>query len=342
MGAIMRALILKDKVKPGDQMAKLYYEEMNIPTPGPGEVVIRLFAAAINRRDVFIRYGLYPDIQVPSIPGSDGAGKIEALGEGVQSFKVGDEVVINPTIGWGSHPNFHEPSFTVLGVPTDGTYSQYIKIPAENVFYKPMHLSWEEAAAIPLAGVTAYRAVVTKGEIKAGDTVVIPGIGGGVATFALQIAAAIGARVFVTSSSDEKIEKAMKLGAAGGVNYRSENWMKELQKLSGKADLLIDTIGGNTFNDLISLAKIGGRIVSIGATLGPVNHLIMPRIFMKQLTIMGTMMGTHEEFSAMLKLYEDNHLRPVIDSVYSLEDVDLAHRKMDKGAHFGKIILSIS
>ncbi|WP_216828661.1 zinc-binding dehydrogenase [Alkalihalobacterium elongatum] len=337
----MKAIVLKDVVKPGEKKADLYLEEVETPKPGRGEILVQLRSAALNRRDVFIRYGMYPGIQVPSIPGADGAGVVADLGEGVQGFEVGNEVVINPAMGWGDHPDFPKPTFTVLGVPIDGTYAQYIKIPAENVFPKPAYLLWEEAAALPLAGLTAYRSVVTKGKVKEGDTVIIPGIGGGVATFALQIAVAKGAQVFVTSSSEEKIAKAVELGASGGVNYRSENWVKELKKLSGGGDLLIDSIGGDTFNDLVNLAKPGARIVSFGATLGPVNNLLMPRVFFKQLHIMGSTMGTPEEFAEMLSLYEKNKIRPVVDQVYPLEQVDEAHIQMEKGSQFGKIVLTI-
>lgn len=337
----MKAMVLKDKVKPGGEIASLFYEEREIPKAGEGEIVIRLRTAALNRRDVFIRQGLYPGIQVPSIPGSDGAGIISELGEGVEGFEIGSEVVINPAMGWGDNPNFPDPNFSVLGVPIDGTYAQYIKLPAENVFSKPKHLTWEEAAALPLAGLTAYRAVVTKGQVQKGDTVIIPGIGGGVATVALQIAAALGAKVFVTSSNDEKIEKASKLGATGGVNYKNENWIKELKALSGGADLAIDSIGGDTFKDLIYLANPGSKIVSFGATIGPVNKLLMPHIFFKQLLIMGTTMGNPEEFRKMLDLFEEHQLKPTVAEVFPLEEVEEAHKQMEQGKHFGRIVLSI-
>lgn len=337
----MKAMILKDKVKPGGEIAKLFYEDIEIPTAGPGEVVVKLKNAALNRRDVFVRQGLYPGIRVPSIPGSDGAGMISELGEEVNGFEVGDEVIINPGMGWGDNPNFPSPNFSVLGVPVNGTYAQYIKIPVGNIAHKPNHLSWEEAAALPLAGLTAYRAVVTKGQVQKGDTVIIPGIGGGVATVALQIAVALGAKVFVTSSSDEKIEKAIELGATGGVNYKKENWVKELTALSGGADLSIDSIGGDTFKDLITLAKPGSKIVSFGSTLGPVHNLLMPKIFFKQLFIMGSTMGTPEEFSRMIALYKEHQLRPAVAEIYPLEQVEEAHLQMEHGKQFGKIVLSI-
>lgn len=337
----MKAIVLKDKVKPGEGMAKLYFEEVETPKPEAGEILIKLKAAALNRRDVFIRQGLYPGIQVPSIPGADGAGIIEELGGGVEGFEIGDEVIIYPSLDWGDNPNYPGKNHHILGVPTDGTYAQYVKVPAENVFHKPQHLTWEEAAALPLAGLTAYRAVVTKGQVKEGDTVIIPGIGGGAALFALQIAVAKGANVYVTSSSDEKIAKAVELGAKGGVNYRNENWVKELKGMSGGADLSIDSIGGQTFNDLVNLAKPGGRIVTFGATTGPVNNLLMPRIFFKNLIILGSTMGTAEEFSDMVALYNEHKIRPVVDTVFPLEQAEEAHARMEKGSQFGKIVLSI-
>lgn len=338
---MMKAFVLKDKVKPGESMANLYYEEVETPTAGSGEVVIRLKTAALNRRDVFIRQGLYPGIRVPSIPGSDGAGVVAEIGDGVEGFKIGHEVVINPGMGWGENPNFPEANFSVLGVPINGTYAQYIKVPAENVFPKPEHLTWEEAAALPLGGLTAYRAVVTKGQVQAGETAIIPGIGGGVATLALQIASALGAKVYITSSSDEKIEKALELGATGGVNYRQEDWVKQLSSLSGGADLAIDSIGGDTLKDLIKLAKPGSKIVSFGSTLGPVNHLLMPHIFFKQLTLMGTTMGNRNEFMKMLNLFNEYKLKPVVSDVFPLEKVEDAHDEMENGKHFGKIVLEI-
>lgn len=337
----MKAVVLKDKVKMGDPMAPVYYEDVDVPQPDEDEVLIRLKYAALNRRDVFIRYGAYPGIKVPSILGSDGSGVVEEVGANVSNVSIGDEVVINPSLNWGDNPRFPSKEHTILGCPTDGTYAQYVKVPAEYVHPKPKHLSFKEAAAIPLAGLTAYRAVVTRGEVKEGDTVIIPGIGGGVATFALQIAVAKGANVYVTSSSDEKIEQAIKLGAKGGVNYKNENWSKELKKMSGGADLSIDSVGGDTFLELINLAKPGSILVSFGATTGPVNNLVMPRVFFKQMDIRGSTMGNSKEFVNMLELYEKHELRPVIDSVFALEDVDKAHEKMDKGNVSGKILLEI-
>ncbi len=335
----MKAMVLREFGGP----EKLRYEEVSDPTPGPGEVLIRLRTAALNRRDYFITHNQYPGVTLPTILGSDGAGEIAALGDGVDGLQIGQEVIINPSLDWGDNPRVSGPDFTILGSPKDGTYAEKIVVPAENVFPKPKHLSWEEAAAIPLAGLTAYRALVTRGRLREGEVVVVPGIGGVVATFLLLIASALGARVFVTSSSDEKLRRAIELGAAGGVNSSDENWAKELQKaIGGGADLCVDSIGGEVFPQLVRLTKPGGRIVTFGATRGPVPQLVMPFIFLKQLDILGSTMGNNEEFRQMVNLFEKHRIRPVLDRSYPLEQAAEALNRMKEGRQFGKIILKIS
>lgn len=335
----MKAIVLREFGGP----EKLRYEEVPDPSPGPGEVLIRLKAAALNRRDYFITHNQYPGIKLPVILGSDGAGEVAAPGEGVDRFRVGQEVVINPSLNWGDNPRVSGPDFNILGSPKDGTFAEMVVVPAENVLPKPAHLTWEEAAAIPLGGLTAYRALVTRGRLQKGEVVVIPGIGGGVATFLLLFASALGARVFVTSGSDEKIRRAMELGAAGGVNYNNENWVKELQKATGGgADLCVDSIGGEVFPQLIRLTKPGGRIVTFGATRGPVPQLMMPYIFLKQLDILGSTMGNNEEFGQMLNLVEEHRIRPVLDTSYPLREAAEALNRMKDGRQFGKIALEIS
>jgi NADPH:quinone reductase-like Zn-dependent oxidoreductase len=217
-----------------------------------------------------------------------------------------------------------------------------VKVPAENVYPKPEYLTWEEAAALPLAALTAYRALFTRGRLQPGETVFIPGIGGGVATFLLQIAVAAGARVFVSSRSDDKIKRALELGAAGGVNVNSEKWVKELQeRMDGQADLCVDSVGGDTFSHLLRIAKPGGRIVTFGATRGPVPNLLMPLIFLKQLDILGSTMGTAEEFEQMLAFFRKHEIRPVIDKSFPLEQASEAVKRMQEGDQFGKILLDI-
>lgn len=321
---------------------KLLYEDAPVPVVDENEVVIKLKYAAMNRRDVFIRKGLYHGIKLPAIMGADGAGVITEVGSAVKNFEKGMEVVIYPGFDWGDNPRFATKKFHILGVPTDGTHAQYVKVPAANIFPKPKYLTWEEAASLPLAGLTAYRALFTRGNLQPGEVVVIPGIGGGVATFVLQMAVAVGAKVYVTSGDDEKINKAISLGAIDGINYHNQKWDKQLRELIGDgADISIDTIGGETFNKLVSLGKLGSRIVTFGATSGPVPELLMPKVFLKQLDILGTTMGTEEEFGKMLQFFEKYEIRPAIDKVFPLENIRSAHHYMENGNQFGKIVLEI-
>lgn len=334
----MKAVVLREL----GGLDKLLYEDVPIPQAEEDEVVIKLKYAALNRRDVFIRKGLYHGIKLPAIMGADGAGVVTEVGNGVNGIKEGMEVVIYPGFEWGDNPRFAMKKFHILGVPTDGTHAQYVKVPARNVFPKPKYLTWEEAASLPLAGLTAYRALFTRGNIQPGEVLVIPGIGGGVATFVLQMAVAVGAKVYVTSGDDEKINKAISLGAIDGINYHNNKWDKELRALIGDgADICIDTIGGDTFNKLVSLAKLGARIVTFGATSGPVNNLLMPKIFLKQLDILGTTMGTEEEFGKMLQFFEKYEIRPAIAATFPLENIRSAHHYMENGNQFGKIVLEI-
>lgn len=322
----------------------LRFEDLPEPEPGPGEVVVRLHNAALNRRDVFVTRGQYPGAKPDALPvtlGSDGSGEVVARGDGANGVSEGTEVVINPALHWGEDPRMPGKEYRILGLPDDGTFAQFVKAPADHVLPKPSHLSHAEAAAIPLAALTAYRALVTRGELQAGETVVIPGIGGGVATFLVQIASALGATVFVTSGSDEKIEKAKELGAEGGVNYNAENWSKELRGMTGGVDLSVDSIGGEVFDALVTIAKPGGRVVSFGATAGPVEKLVLPKIFLKQLEVRGTAMGTAEEFGAMLDLYAEKDLHPAINETFPLEEATAAMNHMEEGSGIGKIVLEI-
>jgi zinc-binding alcohol dehydrogenase/oxidoreductase len=323
---------------------ELVYEDVPDPEPGPGETVVRLRAAALNRRDLFATQGQYPGVTpdiLPGIPGSDGSGEVVARGEGAEGPDEGSEVVVNPALYWGDDPRVPGKEYRILGLPDDGTFAQFIKVPSDHVFPKPSHLSHEEAAALPLAALTAYRALVTRGGIVEGETVLVPGVGGGVATFLVQMASALGARVFVTSGSDEKIEESKGFGAEGGVNYNSENWSKELKSMAGGVDLCIDSIGGETFNALVSLAKPGGRIVVFGATAGPTPKMFTIRVALKQLDVLGTAMGTAEELGAMLDLYAEHGLRPKVNQTFPLEDTASALHLMEEGSGMGKIVIDM-
>lgn len=333
----MKAIVLKEAGGP----EKASYTEVEKPAAGGWEIVVKLKNAALNRRDVFVTHGMYPGMKLPSVLGADGAGIVDSVGDGVESLRAGDEVIINPGLQWGEDIRFNSPKFHILGMPTDGTYAEYVKISCENVYKKPAYLTWEEAAAIPLSALTAYRALMTRGELKRGETVFIPGIGSGVALFALQIAVAKGARVYVSSSSDEKIRRAVEMGASGGVNYRTDGWVKDLKSKIGGADLIIDGVGGEPFKDLIQVANAGGRIVNFGATAGTVPELVLPRVFFKHIDIRGTTMGSPQEFADMLMFFEEHEIRPVIDKRFPLEDAVSALQYMESGDSFGKIVLDI-
>lgn len=336
----MKAMVLHELGGPDS----LSFEDAPDPDPGSGETVVRLRAAALNRRDVFVTRGQYPGAKPEALPvilGSDGSGEVVARGDGAAGPDEGTEVVVNPALYWGDDPQKPGKEYRILGLPDDGTFAQLVKVPAENVFPKPSYLSHEEAAAIPLGALTAYRALVTRGGVKEGETIVVPGIGSGVATFVVQLAVGLGAHVFVTSGSDEKIEKAKELGAEGGVNYNSEDWSRELKSMTGGVDLSVDHVGGEAFDAMVSLAKPGSRIVTFGATAGPKVTVVMPRIFLKHLTVLGTAMGTNEEFGAMLDLYAEHGLRPTINESFPLQEVAAAMERMEEGAGMGKIVLDV-
>jgi NADPH:quinone reductase-like Zn-dependent oxidoreductase len=318
---------------------QLVGDEVPTPKPGPGEVLIQLKAAALNHRDIWIRLGLQMADRLPLIPGSDGAGLVAALGPGVSHLRAGDAVVINPSLNWGDREDRPSPAFRILGGPDPGTYAEYIAVPAENVFPKPSPLSFEEAAAMPLASLTAWRAVVTRGRVRPGERVVVLGIGGGVATFALQIARLVGATVIATSSSEAKLERARELGADLTINYTQEDWARSVLDRTGGADVIIDSVGQETWGQAIRALRPGGRLVSFGATTGRTTEVDIRTVFWNQLGILGTTMGSPREFAAMLAPYESGRLKPVVDSLFPLSEVAAAHRRMDQGQQFGKIVL---
>jgi zinc-binding alcohol dehydrogenase/oxidoreductase len=337
----MKAIVLRE-TGPAEN---LRLEEVPDPQPGPQEVVVRLRAAALNHRDLRIRRGGYAraPLRLPCILGSDGAGEVVAVGTGVERGLVGRAVVINPSLDWGPDERAQGPQYRILGMPDDGTYAQMIKIPASNVHPKPAALSFEEAAAIPLAALTAYRALVTRAQVQAGESVLVTGIGGGVSSFALQIAKSLGARVFVTSGSDDKLARAQNLGAAGGANYRTQDWAKEILALTDGqgVDVVVDSVGGETFEKAIQIIRPGGRLVFYGTTTGPAKQVDYSRIFWNQISLLGSTMGTGREFGAMLKLYGDGGMRPVVDRVFPLAEAAAAHRRMEEAGQFGKIVLGI-
>src|SRR5450755_2436927 len=321
----------------------LRVETIADPAPGAGEILVQIKRAAFNRRDVFITQGLYPGIELPRTLGSDGAGVVAALGSGVDAPAVGAPVVIDPMLGWGSNPAVWDKASSMLGMPRDGTFAEYVVVPASNVHPKPAHLSDDEAAAIPLAGLTAYRALVTRGRITRDDVVLLTGIGGGVQTFALLFAAYVGARTIVTSSSEDKLERAKAMGADVTINYKtSDAWAKDARAAAGGGgpSLIVDSAGGDTFAQCLDIARPGARIVTYGGTVAKANVRLFS-IFWKHLDIFGTSMGSPEDFSGMLALFNEGKLRPAVDDVVAMDDAAAAAERMNSSMQFGKIVLAI-
>lgn len=334
----MKAIVIEGINQP------LLLRDVPMPVLAAGEALIKIRAASFNRRDWWIQQGQYAGLKFPITPGSDGAGIVEDI-RGTDNERqqwLGKRVIINPALHWTVDSAFQPPGFKILGLPDDGTFAEYVKVPIQNLFEQPAHLNAQEAAAIPLAGLTSYRAVFVKGQLKKGENVLITGVGGGVATFALQWAVHTGASVYVTSSQASKIEAAIQLGAKGGANYREEGWHDTLQAKAGGFDLIVDSALGDEFAHFPDLANPGGRIVFFGGTAGNIPALNGRKIFWKQLTIAGTTMGSATDFSGMLDFVNTHQARPAIDSVYPLEHADEAIRKMDDSSQFGKIVLNVS
>jgi zinc-binding alcohol dehydrogenase/oxidoreductase len=310
------------------------------PQAAPGEAVVRLRAAALNHRDVWIKLGQYAGLRFPCIPGSDGAGIVESVGAGVDAAWVGREVIIYPSLDWGGRESAQGDGFSILGLPRDGTLTEKIAVPAANLAPKPPHLTWEEAAALPLAGLTAHRSLFARARLRPDDRVLITGIGGGVALFALQLAGAHGAEVFVTSSRAEKISRAVALGAKGGANYQENGWVAALAKAHGPFDVIVDSVGGEGFNDLIELAAPGGRIVLFGATRGNPSGVALRKIFWRQLSLLGSTMGSPCDFAGMLEFVARHRLKPVVSEVFPLARAAEAFALMERGGQFGKIVVT--
>jgi NADPH:quinone reductase-like Zn-dependent oxidoreductase len=314
----------------------LVLEEAPDPVPGPGEVLVRLRASALNHLDLWIRKGL-PSVPKPRILGADGAGIVEALGEGVAGFEPAERVVLNPGIEAGGG-RIH-----VIGEHGDGTNAELIAVPATNVHPIPEGLSFEEAAAFPLVFETAYRMLVTRSGLQEGEWVLAWGIGGGVSTAALAIAKALGARVIATSSSDAKLERARELGADATVNHATADVKAAVQEATDGhgVDVVLETVGEATWATSLQVAAPGGRIAVCGATSGPNPPAALHRVWWKQLSILGSTMGTGEDFAGAYELVASGRALPVIDEVLSLEQIRAAHERLEAGEQLGKIVLTI-
>jgi zinc-binding alcohol dehydrogenase/oxidoreductase len=332
----MKALVLENKEHP------LILKEVEKPFPGNGEALIKILAAALNHRDLWIQKGRYAGLKYPIIPGSDGVGIVSAVGDNSESSWIGKEVIINPSMGWGTAQSFQDPAtFHILGLPENGCLAEWVKVPISSLIPKPAELNFEEAASLPLAGLTGYRALISRGNLQPGEKVLITGIGGGVALFVLQFALATNGEVYVSSGDEEKLKRAMAIGAKEGFNYRKENWVADAKAKAGGFDLIIDGAGGNELNQLMDLAKPGGRIISYGSTLGNPGNLELRRIFWKQLNLLGSTMGSPEDFLSMIEFVRLHRIKPIIDKVYSFVNGNDAFKRMDAALQFGKIVIRI-
>lgn len=330
----MKGIILNDR-----NPDNISIEDVDLGPLAPDEVKVRIFAAALNHRDQWCREGRYPNIQNGIILGSDGAGEVIELGADVNAEWLGRQVIMNAAMNWGGQEKVQSPEFQIMGMPTHGTLAEYVHVKADRLMVKPEHLSMEEAAGLPLGGLTAFRAVFYHGQINPGDRVLVTGFGGGVAQFAAQFALKAGAVVYTTSGSAQKLQVAYQHGIKGGFDYNEPDWAEEAKKETGGFDLVIDSAVGDTMDTLIKIIKPGGKMVIYGATLGNPSKLDMRRVFWNQITIQGSTMGSDKDFREMVEFVNIHKIVPVIDSAYPLDDVVQAFDKMKEGKQIGKIVV---
>lgn len=320
---------------------KIELKEVPSPTLSSGQALVRMKAASLNRRDEWIREGKYPNIKFGVTMGSDGAGVVEKVFDESDQPWIGQEVVINPNIDWGSDPEVQSSRYTILGMPVDGTFAEQVVVPVSRLNHKPFHLDFLQAAALPLGGLTAYRALFRRGGLRSGQNVLISGFGGGVAQFAFLFAKAAGANVYVSSGSDEKIEKALKMGAKGAYNYKREPSYSELWKTRGGFDLVIDSAGGDQINNFIKVLRPHGKVVFYGATNGLPSKIDLYRMFWHHLTLQGTTMGNDQEFNEMLSFVSKNEIRPMVDSIRPFSKITESFSDITRPNKVGKIVFQI-
>jgi NADPH:quinone reductase-like Zn-dependent oxidoreductase len=343
----MKAVVIKKHGGP----EVVSVEDLEDPIPQSGEVIVQVRSAALNHLDIWVRKGRgSQDLTKSLILGSDGSGVVIEKGDNAYGVEIGDEVVINPGLSCGKcefclkGQQSECVSFGIVGMVRPGTFAEKVAVPIENIQPKPSHLGFDEAAALPLSYQTAWRMLMTRAKLRPSDTILIHGIGGGVALACLQFAKMFGAEVIVTSSSDEKLEKAEKLGADFRINYKKvpDVAAQVLEITSGRGvDIIVDTIGAATMEINLSAARKGGKIVICGITSGAMAQTNLQKVYWNQLTILGSTMGSKEDFRQMLKAVANAKLKPVIDSIHPLENAKQAMLKMERAEQFGKIVLNI-
>lgn len=333
----MKALLLES----ADGPESTRVTDVETPEPKAGEVRVAIKAASINHREMWIARGLYPGMSLPSTLGCDGAGVVEKLGSGVSGVSIGDEVVIYPGRNWGSNRHAPHPEFGLLGMPFPGTIAEYICVPAENVAPKPKDMTWEQAAAMLLTGLTAWRALMLKGQLQAGETVLISGIGGGVATFGLAFAAALGAKVYVTGRSEDVLTRAKEMGAQGGLLYTDPEWRKQIGKLTGGIDVVLDGAPAPSYANYVRAINPGARIVIYGSTAGDKFEVTATGIFLKSASIVGSQVGDPQDFKDMLAFIEKHGIKPIIEKSFPLAQAREALLFLEKEHKFGKVVVTV-
>jgi NADPH:quinone reductase-like Zn-dependent oxidoreductase len=318
-------------------------EELPSPTPGPGEVLIRIRAVSLNYRDLLISKGLYnPRLRLPLIPLSDGAGEVAVTGAGVTRFKPGDRIAANFMTAWVGGQIDDACARSALGGDVDGMLAEEVVLPDHSLVHVPEHLGFEEAATLPCAALTAWHALMVGGGLKPGDTILTQGTGG-VSIFALQFARMAGARVISTSSHDEKLARLKDLGASDLINYKTTpDWEAPVRALTGGigVDHVVEVGGAGTLARSIKAVRVGGHIALIGVLsgLGEINP--MP-IVMKSVRVQGIFVGSRSMFEAMNRAITVNRLSPVIDRVFDFDEAITAFKHMESGAHFGKVVVNV-
>jgi NADPH:quinone reductase-like Zn-dependent oxidoreductase len=317
----------------------------------PTDVLVRIRAAALNRLDLFVADGL-PGVQYrfPHIVGSDGAGVVEAVGPGVTGLRAGDRVMINPGVACGECAACRAgeeslcATFRVVGEHRPGTAAEFVVVPSANLAPVPPAMPWAEAAAFSLATLTAWHMLATRAALQPGETVLVWGIGGGVAMAALHVARHLGARAIVTSGSDPKLEAARRLGAAAGVNHATADVVAEVRRLTGGrgADVVVDSVGQARWQDSLRAMRRGGRLVICGATSGPMVQLDLRRLFWHQWSILGATLGNRREYQAIVALAHDGRLWPVVDSVVPLARATEAFDRLQRGDQTGKLVIEVA
>jgi zinc-binding alcohol dehydrogenase/oxidoreductase len=309
------------------------------PIPGAGEALVKLSHAALNRRDVWIKRGQYPGIVHPIILGSDGCGTVVEA-QGYEDRWLQERVVIYPGFEWGLEERFQSADYRILGLPDNGTFAEYIKVPIDNLRRAPGHLNDAQAAACPLAALTAWRALMTRAKARSGDRILVTGIGGGVAQFAALFASSLGADVIVTSGSADKISRFN--ACSDAVLYTDPDWSKQLKRMAPQGfDIIIDSAGGPGFGDLVRLLSPGGRIAFYGGTCGRWPEILPQHLFFRQAEILATTMGSPRDFDGMLIFLERRQVIPPVDSIFSLRDGAAAFNRLESGAQFGKVVLNL-